>query len=89
MKYIVPKERRLLIYSVYKNQIINIDQKQKLIGLFKVDVTELEECKNKCLSEMDNETNLHSIIYVQQDGRIESEVNVVRPKYEFHVDYNN
>jgi hypothetical protein len=89
MKYIVPKERRLLIYSVYKNQIINIDQKQKLIGLFKVDATKLEECKNKCLSQMDNETNLHSIIYVQQDGRIEYEVNVRKPKYEFHVDYNN
>lgn len=84
---IIPKEKRIIVYSIYDNQIINDKQKQVYIDDFKADIIKLTNVRNDCIEKMNNENNLSSFVYVHENGRIEKEINVTKSKYSFHSDY--
>lgn len=86
---IVPREKRLIIYTVLNEEIINIDQKNKYTADFKMDSSLLATKKNELISLTTEDENLHSFIYVHFDGRLETEINVSSPKYDFHKNYND
>ena len=85
---IIPKEKRIIVYSVWKNEIINEHQKKDNSLKFSTDTNEVAKLRNECLSSMDNNTNLHSFVYVYNDGKLEKEINVEKPKFNFHPNYN-
>ena len=87
-KIIVPREKLVLVYSVLQEEIINDIQKQDHPIDFKEDLTKIQEKKIECISLSTNKENLYSFIYVHVNGEIETEINVVRPKFAFHEKYN-
>jgi hypothetical protein len=85
---IEPKENRRIVYSVLTDKIINDKQKNTYPTKFKVDTVEVAKARNECLAEMNDTDNLNAFIYVHSDGKIEKEINVLKPKYQFHPDYD-
>lgn len=88
MKLIVPKERRVNVYSVLNNEIINARQKENHPNEFKVNVEEVNIKRQECFLQMSDENNKMSFVYVHQNGAMGIETNVTEPKYEFHKEYN-
>lgn len=84
---IIPKKKRILVYSVLENKIINDKHKEQFSNAFNVDTSEIAKKRNECVLYMSDENNLLSFVYVHKNGNIEIEMNVKQPKYEFHVDY--
>jgi hypothetical protein len=88
-KLIVPREKRVLVYSVLHEEIINDNQKKEYPEKFNVDIAKIEEERNACISLTTEKKNLYSFVYVHDNGEIETEINVNRPKYPFHELYNS
>ena len=88
-KIIVPREKRVLVYSVLQEEIINDIQKQNHPIDFKEDTAIIQEITNECITLTTESKNLYSFIYVHANGEIETEINVVRPKFAFHEKYND
>jgi hypothetical protein len=85
----VPRERRVIVYSVLNEKIINTNQKNKYPTDFMVDSSLLTAKRNELIALTTEEENLHSFIYVHFDGQLETEINVSNPKYDFHENYND
>ena len=88
-KIIIPKEKRVLVYSVLQEEIINDIQKQEHPIDFKEVPTKIQEKRNECISLTTEKENLYSFVYVHVNGEIETQINVIRPKYPFHEKYND
>lgn len=89
MKLIIPVEKRILVYSVFNDKIINAEQRAKYPNDFRVEDQLLNEVRNRCIEQTSQIENLLSIVYVLRDGSIETEINVSRPKYDFHPNFND
>lgn len=89
LKLIIPKEKRVLVYSVLHEEIINDNQKKEYPEKFNVDIAKIEEERNACISLTTEKENVYSFIYVHDNGEIETEINVIRPKHPFHEKYNS
>ncbi len=87
-KVIIPGERRVIVYTVLHDEIINEVQKKEHPDAFKADHTEIQEKRSECISLTTHKENLYLFVYVHVSGEIETEINVVRPKYAFHEKYN-
>jgi hypothetical protein len=88
-KIIVPREKRVIVYTILHGEIINHIQNQKHPIDFKEDTAKIQEKRNECISLTTESKNLYSFIYVHANGEIETEINVVRPKFAFHEKYND
>ncbi len=88
-KIIVPREKRVIIYTILHGDIVNQIQKKEHYVDFKENPTKIQEKKIECISLTTNKENLYSFIYVHANGEIETEINVVRPKFAFHEKYND
>ena len=88
-KLIIPKEKRILVYSVLHKEIINENQKRKYPEKLDVDIAKIGEKRNACIALTTEKENLYSFVYVHDNGEIETEINVVRPRYPFHELYNS
>jgi hypothetical protein len=86
---IIPREKRVIIYTVLNEEIINTNQKNKYPANFQVDSSLLTAKRNELIALTTEAENLHSFIYVHFDGRLETEINVSNPKYDFHENYND
>lgn len=89
LKLIIPKEKRVIMYSVLHEEIINDNQKQDHPIDFKEDTAKTQEKRNECISLTTEKENLYSFVYVHDNAEIETEINVIRPKYPFHEKYNS
>ena len=89
LKLIIPKEKRVLVYSVLHEEIINENQKKEYPEKFNEDIAKIEEERNACISLTTEKENMYSFVYVHVHGEIETEINVVRPRYPFHEKYNS
>lgn len=89
LQFIVPRESRVIVYTVLNEEIINIHQKSNYLTDFKVDSSLLAMKRNELVTMTTEDENLHSFIYVHFDGRLETEINVSSPKYAFHKNYND
>ena len=89
LKLIIPKEKRVIMYSVLHEEIINDNQKKEYQEKIKVNTTKIQEKRNECISLTTEKENLYSFVYVHDNAEIETEINVIRPKYPFHEKYNN
>ena len=89
LKLIIPKEKRVIMYSVLHEEIINDNQKKECPEKFNVDISKIGEKRNECISLTIEKENLYSFVYVHVNGEIETQINVIRPKYPFHEKYNN
>jgi hypothetical protein len=89
LKLIIPKEKRVLVYSVLHEEIINDNQKKEYPESFIVGIAKIQEKRNECISLTTEKENVYSFVYVHDDGEIETEINVVRPKFAFHEKYND
>jgi hypothetical protein len=89
MRLIIPVEKRVLVYSVLNEKIINIEQQSNYPHHFRVKSKLLNETRKSCIDQTSKTENLLSIVYVHQDGSLEIEINVSRPKYGFHPNYNH
>ena len=89
MNMIIPKERRVTVYSVLDNQIINNKQKESYLNDFGAAAKNIVTKRNDCIMKMSNTDNLHSFVFVHKSGNIETQINVSHPKYDFHRGYNN
>jgi hypothetical protein len=88
-QFIVPREKRVIVYTVLNKEIINSTQKSNYPANFQVDSSLLTVKRNELIALITEDENLHSFIYVHFDGRLETEINVSRPKYDFHENYND
>lgn len=88
-KLIIPKEKRVLVYSVLNEEIINDNQKKEYPEKFNVDIAKIEEERNACISLTTEKENVYSFIYVHSNGEIETEINVERPRYPFLEKFND
>ena len=88
-KIIVPREKRVIVYTILHGKIINHTQKQDHPIEFKEDAAIIQEKRNECIALTTESKNLYSFIYVHIHGEIETEINVVRPKFAFHEKYND
>jgi len=88
-KLIIPKEKRVIIYSVLNEEIINDNQKKEYPESFIVDTATIQEKRNECISLTTEKENLYSFVYLHANGEIETEINVIRPSYPFHEKYNS
>ena len=88
-KLIIPREKRVIVYTVLHDEIINEVQKKEHPNDFKVDNTEIQQKKIECISLTTESENRYSFVYVHADGKIETEFNVDRPRYPFHEKYND
>ena len=88
-KLIVPGEKRVLVYSVIHDEIINDFQKKEYPNDFKADAAKIREKRNECISLTTEKENLYSFVYVHINGEIETEINVIKPRYPFHEKYNS
>jgi hypothetical protein len=88
-KLIIPKEKRVLVYSVLNKEIINENQKKEYPEKFNEDIAKIEEERNACISLTIEKENVYSFVYVHANGEIETEINVIRPSYPFHEKYNS
>jgi hypothetical protein len=89
LKLIIPKEKRVIMYSVLHEEIINDNQKKEYQEKIKVNTTKIQEKRNECISLTTEKENLYSFVYVHVNGEIETQINVIRPKYPFHEKYND
>ena len=89
LKLIIPKEKRVLVYSVLHEEIINVNQKKEYPESFIVGIAKIQEKRNECISLTTEKDNVYSFVYVHANGEIETEINVIRPKYTFHEKYNS
>jgi hypothetical protein len=89
MNLIVPREKRVIVYTVLHNEIINQVQSKEYPDDFKVDNTEIQEKRSECISLTTESKNRYSFVYIHTNGKIETEINVVRPKFAFHEKYND
>jgi hypothetical protein len=89
MNLIVPREKRVIVYTILHDKIINYVQKKEYFNDFKADFTEIQEKRIECISLTTESKNLYSFVYVHAHGKIETEINVVRPKFAFHEKYND
>jgi hypothetical protein len=89
LQFTVTRESRVIIYTVLNEKIINIHQKNKYPADFMVDSSLLTAKRNELIALTTEAENLHSFIYVHFDGRLETEINVSNPKYDFHENYND
>ena len=87
-KLIVPREKRVLVYSVLNKEIINENQKKEYLEKFNEDIAKIQEKRNECISLTTEKENLYSFVYVHINGEIETEINVIKPRYSFHEKYN-
>ena len=87
-KLIVPGEKRVLVYNVIHEKIINDFQKKEYPNYFKADTAKIQEKRNECISLTTEKENLYSFVYVHINGEIETEINVIKPRYSFHEKYN-
>ena len=88
-KIIVPREKRMIVYTILHGDIINQIQKKEHSVDFKEDTAIIQEITNECIALTTEFKNLYSFIYVHANGEIETEINVVRPKFAFHEKYND
>ncbi|MFM7667483.1 MAG: hypothetical protein ACKO7D_04770 [Bacteroidota bacterium] len=88
-KLIIPKEKRILVYSILNKEIINDNQKKEYPESFIVDIAKIQKKRNECASLTTEKENLYSFVYVHANGEIETEINVIRPSYPFHEKYNS
>jgi hypothetical protein len=88
-KLIIPRERRVIVYTVLHDEIINEVQKKEYPNDFKADITEIQVKRIECISLTTDKENLYSFVYVNTNGKIETEINVVKPKYAIHEKYND
>jgi hypothetical protein len=88
-KVIIPRERRVIVYTVLHDEIINDVQKKEHPNDFKADNTEIQEKRSECISLTTESENRYSFVYVHASGKIETEINVDRPKFAFHEKYND
>lgn len=89
LKLIIPKEKRILVYSILNKEIINDNQKKEYPESFIVDTATIQEKRNECISLTAEKENVYSFVYVHANGEIETEINVIRPSYPFHEKYNS
>ncbi len=87
-KLIIPREKRVIVYTVLHDEIINDVQKKEHPNDFKADITEIQEKRIECISFTTDKENLYSFVYLHSNGKIETEINVDRPRYRFHEKYN-
>jgi hypothetical protein len=87
-KLIIPREKRVIVYTVLHDQIINDVQKKEHPNDFKVDNSEIQEKRSECISLTTESENRYSFVYVHANGKIETEINVDRPRYPFCEKYN-
>jgi hypothetical protein len=87
-KVIIPRERRVIVYTVLHDEIINEVQKKEHPDAFKADNTEIQEKRSECISLTTESENLFSFVYLYANGKIETEINVDRPRYPFCEKYN-
>ncbi|MFN6039242.1 MAG: hypothetical protein ACK452_12295 [Bacteroidota bacterium] len=88
-KLIVPRERRVIVYNILNNEIINVVQKKEYPSAFRVDISDINNKRNECILLTTEKENLYSYVYVHSNGEIETEVNVKWTKYAFHKNYND
>lgn len=89
LHFIVPREKRVIIYFVLNDEIINSNQQKIFPTEFKVDSMVLINKKMELIAATTEIKNLYSFIYIHKSGQFEIEINVVRPKYMFHENYND
>ncbi len=89
MKMIIPKERRVIVYSVYNGKIINEAQREQLSDFALADISEVNLARLKCIDLTTDTDNKFSFVYVHQDGRIETELNVWIFKYPQDPHFND
>ena len=89
MNLILPKEKRVVIYSVVDGEIINSNQRKTAKKQTFPDQDSILAVKNSYLDQLTEKENLFLFIYAMLDGKIEFETNVSKPKYPFHTDYNS
>jgi hypothetical protein len=89
MALIIPQDKRVLVYSILNEKIINVALRSKYPNHFRVESKFLNEIKKSCIDQTSKTENLLSIVYIHQDGSLETEINVSRPKYSFHPNYND
>ena len=87
--FIVPRQKRVLIYTVYQQKIINEKQKTLYPTTFIVNPKEIIKKKQELINFTTEDENLFSIVYIHFDGKLETEINVKCPKYDFHENYND
>jgi hypothetical protein len=88
-QFIVPREKRVIVYTVLNKEIINSTQKSNYPANFQVDSSLLTAKRNELIALITEDENLHSFIYVHFDGRLETDINVGNPKYDFHENHND
>jgi hypothetical protein len=87
-KVIIPREKRVIVYTVLHDEIINEVQKKGHPDAFKADNREIQEKRSECISLTTESENLFSFVYLYASGKIEMEINVIRPRYPFCEKYN-
>jgi hypothetical protein len=87
-KLIIPREKRVIVYTVLHDEIINEVQKKEHPDAFKADNSEIQEKRSECISLTTESENRYSFVYAHANGKIETEINVDRPRYPFHEKYN-
>ena len=87
--FIIPREKRVIVYTVLNEEIINTNQKNNYPADFKMDSSVLASKRNELVTMTTEDENLHSFIYAHFDGQLETEINVSSPKYDFHENYND
>ena len=88
-KLIIPREKRVLVYNVLNDFIINNLQKEAYPNDFKVAISEITKKRNESLLLTTEIDNFYSFVYIYHNGDLETEINVKRPKYPFHEEYND
>jgi hypothetical protein len=89
IKLIIPREKRVIVYSVLHQEIINDNQKKEYPEKLNEDITKIGEKRNECNSLTTEKENMYSFLYVHFNGEIETQINFIRPKYPFHEKYNS
>jgi hypothetical protein len=87
-KLIIPREKRVIVYTVLHGEIINDVQKKEHPNAFKADNREIQEKRIECISLTTESENRYSFVYVHANRKIETEINVDRPRYPFCEKYN-
>ena len=88
-KIIVPREKRVIVYTILHGKIVNHIQKQEHSVDFKEDLTKIQEKRSECISLTTESENLYSFIYLNANGKIETEIDVDRPRYTLHEKFND
>ena len=86
---IIPKENRVIVYSVLNDLIINSKQLLNYPTQFQVDALALAKIRTDCLDATSETENVYSFIYIYSCGKIDTEINVKWTKYDLHPAYND